>query len=96
MLLKHFPVVQDTRRVRHIGDCVCALHRNQLQRLVDIKVSLFDILEPRIVGNIRDDLGIHKIGVVDISPDPYNIRVILPDKPRFQNCHCVVGELIFN
>ena len=81
MLLEHILVVQDARRIRHIGHAVRPVRGSDLQRFQDIHIGFLDVRQPRIVRYIREDICIYIIGVVDIPPYADNVRVIFPYEP---------------
>ena len=90
MLLEHIPVVEHSGRVRHIRNSEGSFCRNELQILQDVQVGLLDAAQALVIGNIGKDIRIYEIRIVDISSDSDDIRIVLTDKPGFQNSHCII------
>ncbi len=90
-MLKHIPVVQDARGVCRVGQGIEAVLGDELQLFVDIQVGLLHLSELLQVRNVHEQVRVQEVGIVDVAADSHDIRIVLPDKPGFQDGHCLVG-----
>ena len=93
MLFKQISVIKYACCVCHVRNRIGAVLRDKLQLFVNIQIRLLDILQPFIIGNVHEKIGIQEIGIVNIPADSDNIRIILPDKTGFQNRYRIVGRI---
>ena len=85
MFLEDVLVIKDTCTVCNIRQCIRAIFRNKFQFFFHVQICWLDIGNALKIRDIHEQIRVQEVGIVYITANADDVRIIFPNQSGFQN-----------